>query len=60
MILEMPSEPDAKVHATFSSYKNHNTANRLIGISPRGDVVFVSELYAGNRSDQQITSDLAS
>ncbi len=29
----------------------------LVGISPRGDIVFVSELYAGNTSDQQMTRD---
>ncbi len=32
---------------TFSSYKNHNTAKGLIGISPNGYPSFVSSLYAG-------------
>ena len=56
LFLEMPSEPRSQ-SATFSSYKNHNTAKGLIGISPRGDIIFVSELYAGNTSDQQLTKD---
>ena len=56
LFIEMPSAPRSQ-SATFSSYKNHNTAKGLIGISPRGDVIFVSELYAGNTSDQQITKD---
>ncbi len=56
LFLEMPSEPRCQ-SATFSTYKNHNTAKGLVGISPRGDIVFVSELYAGNTSDQQMTRD---
>ena len=30
---------------TFSNYKNHNTYKGLIGISPSGAVIFVSQLY---------------
>ena len=29
----------------------------MIGISPRGDLTFISELYAGNTSDKQLTND---
>ncbi|XP_028418315.1 uncharacterized protein LOC114544501 [Dendronephthya gigantea] len=43
--------------ATFSTYKSHNTAKGLVGISPSGAVTFVSDLYAGRSSDQQITID---
>ena len=43
--------------ATYSSYKSHNTAKGLIGISPAGAVTFVSDLYAGRSSDKQITKD---
>ena len=42
---------------TYSSYKHHNTAKALIGISPSGAVSFVSDLYAGRSSDKQITND---
>ncbi|CAB4005346.1 Hypothetical predicted protein, partial [Paramuricea clavata] len=43
--------------ATFSSYKNHNTAKGLIGISASGYPSFVSSLYAGRTSDKKITKD---
>ena len=43
--------------ATYSSYKNHNTAKGLIGISPAGYPSFISELYTGRSSDKQVTKD---
>ena len=42
---------------TFSSYKNHNTAKGLLGISPNGYPSFVSSLYVGRISDKKITKD---
>lgn len=54
--IEMPTSP-ATQSATFSSYKHHNTAKGLIGISPAGNVTFVSELYAGRTSDKERTND---
>jgi hypothetical protein len=56
LFIETPSQPRSQ-SATFSTYKNHNTGKGLIGISPRGDLTFVSELYAGNTSDKQLTND---
>ena len=44
--------------STFSVYKNHNTVKSLIGISPDGSIVFVSDLYEGSISDRDL--DLAS
>ena len=41
--------------ATFSSYKHSNTAKGLIGIAPNGAITFVSELYPGRTSDQNVT-----
>ena len=35
--------------ATFSSYKNHNTAKGLFGISPNSYPSFVSSLYGGRQ-----------
>ena len=43
--------------ATYSSYKNHNTAKGLIGISSAGYPSFISELYTGRSSDKQVTKD---
>ena len=43
--------------ATYSSYKNHNTAKGLIGISPAGYPSFISELYTGRSSGKQVTKD---
>ena len=40
---------------TFSTYKNTNTYKGLIGISPSGAVVFVSDLYPGCISDKELT-----
>ena len=40
-----------------SSYKNHNTAKGLIGISPAGYPSLISELYTGRSSDKQVTKD---
>ena len=54
--LETPSEPQCQ-KAIFSTYKNHNTAEGLVGVSPPGDIIFVSELYAGNTCDQQTNRD---
>lgn len=39
---------------TFSTYKHHNTAKGLIGISPSGQISFISPLYAGRCSDKKI------
>ena len=54
--IEMPSSCRSQ-SITFSSYKNHNTAKGLIGISPNGYPSFVSNLYAGRTSDKKITRD---
>lgn len=38
----------------FSSYKNHTTLKGLIGISPSGQITFISQLYTGSISDKEI------
>ncbi|XP_067280272.1 uncharacterized protein [Pseudorasbora parva] len=40
---------------TFSTYKNHTTFKALIGIAPCGVITFVSKLFTGSISDQEIT-----
>ena len=54
-----PSDPLAQ-RATWSSYKNRNTAKVVVGITPGGLVSYVSPAYGGSASDRQIVerSDL--
>ena len=56
LFIETPSSFRTQ-SATYSSYKHHNTAKGLVGISPSAAVTFVSDLYAGRCSDKQITKD---
>jgi hypothetical protein len=56
IFIEMPSAPVSQ-SITFSTYKHHNTAKGLIGISPSGMLTFVSDLYAGRASDKELTKD---
>lgn len=48
-----PKCPTAQ-QATFSSYKNRNTAKVVVGASPSGLVSFISDAYGGSASDRQI------
>ena len=41
--------------ACYSSYKSRTTMKNLVGITPSGATVFVSELYPGSISDKEIT-----
>ena len=54
IFIEKPAQPELQ-QLTFSNYKNHNTYKRLIGISPSGAVIFVSDLYHGCISDKELT-----
>ena len=47
------SDPYAQ-KLTFSSYKNHNTAKALAGITPSGSFSFISPLYGGSISDREL------
>jgi hypothetical protein len=51
--VKKPSDPVAQ-QATFSTYKNRNTAKSLIGISPGGLTTYVSDCYGRSTSDRQI------
>ena len=38
--------------ATWSSYKHHNAAKFLIGITPQGVVCYISQAWGGQVSDE--------
>ncbi|CAN8017081.1 unnamed protein product, partial [Ixodes persulcatus] len=55
IFIETPS--DFRVQSdTYSSYKSHNTAKGLLGITPNGFVSFVSDLAPGRVSDKALTA----
>ena len=39
---------------TFSKYKSHTTFTSLIGVDPKGGILFVSQLYEGSISDKEL------
>lgn len=51
--IQKPKDPNFQ-SATFSSYKNKNTAKVMIGCTPSGSVSYISEAYGGSASDRQI------
>ena len=54
--LERPSDFEVQA-ATYSTYKSCNTLKGLIGISPNGIPTFISDLFEGSISDNQIVFD---
>lgn len=55
LFIETPS--DFRVQSdTYSTYKSHNTAKGLLGITPNGFVSFVSDLAPGRVSDKVLTA----
>ncbi len=51
--MNKPKQPVAQ-QATYSTYKNRNTAKVLVGMTPAGLVSYVSPAYGGSASDRQI------
>ena len=40
----------------YSAYKSHTTMKALVGVDPRGAVIFMSSLFSGSISDKSLTS----
>jgi hypothetical protein len=41
----------------YSDYKSTNTLKGLLGIDPRGSIIFISTLFSGSISDNRLTHD---
>ena len=41
--------------STWSNYRHQNTAKFLIGCTPNGVISYVSQLYVGSISDEELT-----
>lgn len=52
--VEMPSSLTLQSQ-TYSNYKSTNTLKGLVGISPAGNITFLSQLYTGSISDSELT-----
>jgi hypothetical protein len=56
IFIDRPSNLMARAQ-TWSSYKHHNTAKYMIGITPQGVISFISSGYGGRASDKMITEN---
>ena len=54
IFIETPSDLFVQ-SSTWSNYKHHNTGKFLIGCTPNGAVLYVSQLYVGSISDVELT-----
>lgn len=55
MKIERPSSLTSQSQF-YSDYKSSTTLKGLVGVDPRGSVVFVSTLFSGSISDKEITA----
>lgn len=55
IFIQRPGSSDVQ-QLTYSSYKSHNTAKALIGITPNCFISFISPLQPGRLSDKEIVN----
>lgn len=56
VLIEQPSNLEAAAK-TWSDYKHNQTMKFLIGVSPQGFIMFISNAYGGRASDKFIVED---
>ena len=56
LFIDQPTNLSAQA-LTWSTYKNHNTAIFLIGVTPQGTICFISKRWGGTTSDKFITEN---
>ena len=53
LMIEVPSALQ-KHSESYSTYKSHTTLNCLLGVNPKGGIMFISQLFEVSISDRQI------
>ena len=56
IFIETPSTPSLRA-ATWSDYKQHNTAKVLVSVTPNGAFNFISKAWGGRTSDVHLTRE---
>ncbi|XP_071959160.1 uncharacterized protein [Antedon mediterranea] len=55
LFIQIPSSLQ-KQSESYSQYKHHTTMKGLLGVDPKGGVIFVSQLFEGSISDKELVN----